>query len=79
LNQFHSIHQHYDLEIEYQQFMVGFTVPVTLFVISCTVLTICQRTVVVGDDSKMRFKCAIKDDDGKATDGDGERKGTDAL
>lgn len=36
--------------------------PSILLVVSCFVLVICQKTVVVGDDSKMRFKCVAEQD-----------------
>lgn len=49
----------FDLETVYKQFLVASIVPTVLFFISCTCLLLCQRTVVVGDDAKMRFKgCA---------------------
>lgn len=47
----------FDLETTYQQFMFAFLLPTILLVVSCTILVLCQRTVVVGNDSKMRFKC----------------------
>lgn len=46
----------FDLETVYKQFLVASIVPTVLFFISCTCLILCQRTVVVGDDAKMRFK-----------------------
>lgn len=46
----------FDLETTYKQFVIASTVPTILFFISCTCLILCQRTVVVGDDAKMRFK-----------------------
>lgn len=46
----------FDLETTYKQFLVASLVPSVLFVVSCTCLVLCQRTVVVGDDAKMRFK-----------------------
>lgn len=45
--------------------MIGFLVPTVLMVVSCFTLIICQKTVVVGDDSKMRFKCLTTEDTGK--------------
>lgn len=39
--------------------------PTVLMVVSCFTLTVCQKTVVVGDDSKMRFKCLTTEDTGK--------------
>jgi hypothetical protein len=53
------------LTVEYQQFMFAFLVPTILLVVSCFTLVLCQRTVVVGDDSKMRFKCLTNEDTGK--------------
>lgn len=52
----------FDLATIEKQFVVAFFLPSVLFVISCTILVLCQRTVVVGDDAKMRFKCKGKDD-----------------
>lgn len=46
----------FDLETTYKQFLIASLVPSMLFVVSCTCLVLCQRTVVVGDDAKMRFK-----------------------
>lgn len=46
----------FDLEMVYKQFVVAATVPTVLFFVSCICLIMCQRTVVVGDDAKMRFK-----------------------
>lgn len=49
----------FDLEVTYRQFLFASTVPSVLFVVSCLTLILCQRTVVVGDDAKMRFRsCA---------------------
>ena len=45
--------------------MFGFLVPTVLLVVSCFTLILCQKTVVVGDDSKMRFKCFTNEDTGK--------------
>lgn len=46
----------FDLATTYKQFLFGSIIPSVLFVVSCTCLVLCQRTVVVGDDAKMRFK-----------------------
>lgn len=46
----------FDLETTYKQFVIASTFPSILFVISCLTLILCQKTVVVGDDAKMRFK-----------------------
>jgi hypothetical protein len=55
----------FDLETEYNQFMFAFLLPTVLLVVSCTVLVLCQRSVVVGDDSKMRFKCVATEETGQ--------------
>lgn len=47
----------FDLATTYQEFLVASLLPSILFVVSCLTLLLCQRTVVVGDDAKMRFKC----------------------
>lgn len=58
--------------------MIGFLVPTVLLVVSCFTLILCQKTVVVGDDSKMRFKCLTTEETGKLKNsgansrGDGE-------
>lgn len=54
----------FDLEVTYKQFLFASTVPSVLFVVSCIVLILCQRTVVVGDDAKMRFLCLGADPNG---------------
>ncbi|CAH0393971.1 unnamed protein product [Bemisia tabaci] len=46
----------FNLAITFREFVIGSTVPSVLFVVSCLTLMLCQRTVEVGDDSKMRFK-----------------------
>ncbi|KAF7994075.1 hypothetical protein HCN44_011344 [Aphidius gifuensis] len=46
----------FDLDATWKEFLIAFIVPSVLFVISCLTLILCQRTVVVGDDAKMRFK-----------------------
>lgn len=46
----------FNLENTKFQFLIASVVPTVLFVISCTCLVLCQRTVHVGDDAKMRFK-----------------------
>lgn len=45
----------FNLATTYKQFLIGGIVPTVLFFVSCTCLIFCQRTVVVGDDAKMRF------------------------
>lgn len=61
--------QRFDLNVEYQQFMFAFLLPTVLLVVSCFTLTVCQKSVVVGDDSKMRFKCFTNEDTGKLNTG----------
>jgi hypothetical protein len=46
----------YDLETTHREFLIAAIVPSVLFVVSCTCLVTCQKSVVVGDDAKMRFK-----------------------
>ncbi|KAF2879182.1 hypothetical protein ILUMI_26982 [Ignelater luminosus] len=46
----------FDLETTTRHFIVAFILPSVLFIISCLTLIFCQRTVVVGDDAKMRFQ-----------------------
>lgn len=46
----------FDLETTQREFVVALVLPSVLFVVSCLTLILCQRTVVVGDDAKMRFK-----------------------
>ncbi|KAK9718934.1 hypothetical protein QE152_g22988 [Popillia japonica] len=46
----------FDLATTYRQFLIAFVLPSVLFVVSCLTLLLCQRTVVVGDDAKMRFQ-----------------------
>ena len=46
----------FDLATTTRQFMIAFILPSILFVVSCLTLILCQRTVVVGDDAKMRFQ-----------------------
>lgn len=46
----------FNLESTTQQFIIASTVPTILMVVSCLILILCQRTVVVGDDAKMRFQ-----------------------
>ncbi|XP_074099350.1 tipE homolog 3 phospholipid transfer protein [Cotesia typhae] len=46
----------FDLETTWKEFIVALVFPSVLFVVSCLTLILCQRTVVVGDDAKMRFK-----------------------
>jgi len=48
----------FDLQTTYKEFIIASLLPSILFVVSCLTLLLCQRTVVVGDDAKMRFKCA---------------------
>ncbi|XP_014292517.1 uncharacterized protein Teh3 [Halyomorpha halys] len=57
----------FNLERTYREFLVASVVPSVLFVVSCLTLILCQRTVEVGDDAKMRFK--------KRGGGDGRNNG----
>ncbi|XP_011184718.1 PREDICTED: uncharacterized protein LOC108971503 [Bactrocera latifrons] len=52
----------FDLEVTYRQFVIASVVPSVLFVVSCLVLLLCQKTVYVGDDAKMRFKGCVDTD-----------------
>lgn len=49
----------FNLESTYKEFLISLVFPSVLFVISCLTLIFCQRTVVVGDDAKMRFKGTV--------------------
>ena len=59
----------FDLNTEYNQFLFAFFLPSVLLITSCFTLVLCQQTVVVGDDSKMRYRgfkhCITADVDGK--------------
>ncbi|XP_050519739.1 uncharacterized protein LOC126893499 [Daktulosphaira vitifoliae] len=46
----------FDLERTYKEFLVASVVPVVMLIVSCLTLLLCQKTVEVGDDAKMRFK-----------------------
>lgn len=46
----------FDIETTTRQFIFASVLPSVLFVVSCLTLILCQRTVVVGDDAKMRFQ-----------------------
>lgn len=61
----------FDLDTEYKQFVFAFYLPTFLLVVSCFTLVLCQRSIVVGDDSKMRFRCFTNDDTGKINQGGG--------
>ncbi|XP_073842004.1 tipE homolog 3 phospholipid transfer protein [Musca autumnalis] len=52
----------FDLEVTYRQFLIASVIPSVLFVVSCLVLLLCQKTVYVGDDAKMRFKGCVDTD-----------------
>ncbi|XP_071449332.1 uncharacterized protein [Hetaerina americana] len=45
----------FDLAATYREFMVAALLPSFLFAVSCFTLLLCQRTVNVGDDARMRF------------------------
>lgn len=49
----------FDMETTYRQFLVALILPSVLVVVSCITLVLCQRTVEVGDDAKMRFKGCV--------------------
>ncbi|XP_054270704.1 uncharacterized protein LOC128991651 [Macrosteles quadrilineatus] len=65
----------FSLEKTYNEFLIASIVPSCLFVISCITLILCQRTVEVGDDARMRFKKRSKSSennkDGGASDAGG--------
>lgn len=46
----------FDLQSTYKQFLVALVLPTVLIVVSCITLLLCQKTVEVGDDAKMRIK-----------------------
>jgi hypothetical protein len=69
----------FDLETEYKQFMFAFLLPTVLLVVSCFTLVLCQRTVVVGEDSKMRFKCLTTEETGQPNMGHQHLDDGDAL
>lgn len=46
----------FNLATTTRQFLIASVLPSVLFVVSCLTLILCQRTVVVGDDAKMRFQ-----------------------
>lgn len=52
----------FNLEVTYRQFLFASVIPSVLFVVSCLVLLLCQKTVYVGDDAKMRFKGCVDTD-----------------
>ncbi|XP_017774029.1 PREDICTED: uncharacterized protein LOC108560833 [Nicrophorus vespilloides] len=54
----------FDLVTTTRQFWIASLLPSVLFFVSCLTLIICQRTVVVGDDAKMRFQGCISSDPG---------------
>lgn len=50
----------FDLATTTKQFFIASVLPSVLFVVSCLTLILCQRTVVVGDDARMRFQGCTK-------------------
>ncbi|XP_059046874.1 uncharacterized protein LOC131842352 isoform X1 [Achroia grisella] len=46
----------FDLDATYRQFIVALILPTVLVCVSCVTLVLCQKTIEVGDDAKMRFK-----------------------
>lgn len=76
----------FDLATTERHFMIASLLPITLMVVSCFTIFICQRTVVVGDDAKMRFSAcgetdAILPNGGNraGAEGTGEGGGVDTL
>lgn len=61
----------FSLDKAYHEFLVASLVPSILFIVSCLTLILCQRTVEVGDDAKMRFKTRSKSDSRLGNDKDG--------
>lgn len=59
----------FDLDETYKQFLIASVLPACLFVLSCTILVLCQKTVEVGDDAKMRFKACSGGENETATEG----------
>jgi hypothetical protein len=55
----------FDVKVTEEQFLFASIVPSVLFVVSCLTLMLCQKSVVVGDDAKMRFKCLSSDETSK--------------
>lgn len=62
----------FDLNETYMQFLIASIIPATLFVISCIILVLCQRTVEVGDDARMRFKACSAEEIEATADGGGD-------
>jgi hypothetical protein len=63
----------YNLQQTWNLFLFTLLLPGILLIVSCFVLVICQKMVVVGDDAKMRFKgkedpTTILDKSGEAND-----------
>uniref|UniRef100_A0A6V7KJ94 Uncharacterized protein n=1 Tax=Bracon brevicornis TaxID=1563983 RepID=A0A6V7KJ94_9HYME len=46
----------FNLDNTWKEFLIAFILPSVLFVISCLTLICIQKTIVVGDDARMRFK-----------------------
>lgn len=56
---------HFNLETETRNFIFAFFIPSIVLVISCFILVLSQKIIIVGDDSKMRFKCFVTEESGK--------------
>ncbi|XP_075226948.1 tipE homolog 3 phospholipid transfer protein [Lycorma delicatula] len=69
----------FNLETTYREFLVASLVPSILFVVSCLTLILCQRTVEVGDDARMRFKRKSKNSNAEKDSGLGDAGGGDAA
>ncbi|XP_053615475.1 uncharacterized protein Teh3 [Plodia interpunctella] len=50
----------FDLDATYRQFIIALILPTVLVFVSCITLVLCQKTIEVGDDAKMRFKAFKK-------------------
>ncbi|KAG8338735.1 uncharacterized protein LOC124360489 [Homalodisca vitripennis] len=67
----------FSLEKAYNEFLIASVVPSVLFVVSCITLILCQRTVEVGDDARMRFKKRSKSDSNNKDNGVSDAGGGD--
>ncbi|KAG5668451.1 hypothetical protein PVAND_016391 [Polypedilum vanderplanki] len=55
----------FDLDVEYRNFLIALIIPSIFLITSCIVLTVCRCCVIVGDDTKMRFKWKTDAETGK--------------
>ncbi|XP_022192154.1 uncharacterized protein LOC120348866 [Nilaparvata lugens] len=69
----------FNLEATYREFLIASLVPSILFIVSCLTLILCQRTVEVGDDAKMRFKRKGAGNASEKDNGLGDAGGGDAA